>query len=47
IIERKVSWYKIIFNTSQYALTAGIAGIIYQQAGGVVGAQNLWENRYL
>jgi len=43
IIERKVSWYKIIFNTSQYALTAGIAGIAYQQAGGVVGAQNIFR----
>jgi len=43
IIERKVSWYKIIFNTSQYALTAGIAGIAYQQAGGVVGAQNIFQ----
>ncbi len=43
IIEKKVSWYKIIFNTSQYALTAGIAGIAYQQAGGVVGAQNIFR----
>jgi len=43
IIERKVLWYKIIFNTSQYALTAGIAGIAYQQAGGVVGAQNIFR----
>ena len=43
IIGRKVSWYKIIFNTSQYALTAGIAGIAYQQAGGVVGAQNIFR----
>jgi len=43
IIERKVSWYKIIFNTSQYALTAGIAGIAYQQAGGVVGPQNIFR----
>jgi len=43
IIEKKVSWYKIIFNTSQYALTAGIAGIAYQQAGGVVGAQNIFK----
>jgi len=43
IIERKVSWYKIIFNTSQYALTVGIAGIVYQQAGGVVGAQNIFR----
>jgi putative nucleotidyltransferase with HDIG domain len=43
IVERKVSWYKIIFNTSQYALAAGIAGIAYQQAGGVVGAQNIFR----
>jgi len=43
IIEKKVSWYKIIFNTSQYALTAGIAGIAYQQAGGVVGASNIFR----
>jgi len=43
IIERKVAWYKIIFNTSQYALTAGIAGIAYQQAGGVVGTQNIFR----
>lgn len=41
IIEGKKSWYKIIFNSSQYALTAGIAGIIYKQVGGVVGAQNI------
>lgn len=43
IIEKKVSWYKILFNTAQYALTAGIAGIAYQQAGGVVGAQNIFQ----
>ena len=43
IIERKISWYKVIFNASQYALTAGIAGIAYQQAGGVVGAQNIFR----
>jgi putative nucleotidyltransferase with HDIG domain len=43
IIERKISWYKVIFNASQYALTVGIAGIAYQQAGGVVGAQNIFR----
>ncbi|MDD5015906.1 MAG: HD-GYP domain-containing protein [Atribacterota bacterium] len=43
IVERKVPWYKIIFNTSQYALTTGIAGIVYQQVGGVVGAQNIFK----
>jgi len=42
-IEKKISWDKVIFNASQYALTAGIAGIAYQQAGGVVGAQNIFR----
>jgi len=41
ILERKISWYKIIFNASQYALTTGIAGIVYQKAGGIVGAENI------
>jgi len=41
IIERKVSWYKIIFNASQFALSAGIAGMVYQGLGGVAGAFNL------
>ena len=41
IIERKVSWYKIIFNASQFALSAGIAGIVYQELGGVIGTANL------
>jgi len=43
IIERKKSWYKVIFNASQYSLTVGIAGIVYQRAGGVVGAQNIFQ----
>ena len=42
-IDRKISWYKIVFNASQCALTVGIAGIAYQQAGGVVGAQNIFR----
>jgi putative nucleotidyltransferase with HDIG domain len=42
IIEKeRRSWYKIIFNASQFALSAGIAGIIYQEFGGVVGASNI------
>ena len=41
IIERKISWYKIIFNASQFALSAGIAGIVYQELGGVIGTTNL------
>jgi len=42
-IERKRSWYKIIFNTSQFALTAGIAGFIYQYTGGIIGFQNFFK----
>ena len=42
IIEKeRRSWYKIIFNASQFALSAGLAGIAYQKLGGVVGAINL------
>jgi len=40
IIERKISWYKIIFNTSQFALSAGVAGLVYQYSGGIIGFQN-------
>ena len=43
MIERKISWYKIIFNASQYAVTTGIAGIVYQKAGGIVGAEDILE----
>ena len=43
IIERKVSWYKIIFNSSQCALSAGIAGLVYQYSGGIVGFQNFFK----
>ena len=42
-IERKRSWYKIIFNTSQFALTAGIAGLIYKYTGGIIGFQNFFK----
>jgi len=42
-IEKKVSWYKIIFNSSQFALSAGIAGLVYQYTGGIVGFQNLFK----
>jgi putative nucleotidyltransferase with HDIG domain len=40
-ITRKTVWYKILFNASQYALSAGIAGIVYQEFGGVVGTPNI------
>ena len=39
-IEKKVSLYKIIFDAAQYALTVGVAGLVYQYAGGVIGFQN-------
>ena len=42
-IERERSWDKVLFNAAQYSLTAGISGIVYQQAGGVVGAQNIFR----
>ena len=41
IVEGKTRWYKIVFNVAQYALSAGIAGMVYQGLGGVVGAVNL------
>ncbi|HDK27065.1 MAG TPA: HD-GYP domain-containing protein, partial [Candidatus Atribacteria bacterium] len=40
IIERKSSWFKILFNISQLALSAGIAGLVYQNTGGIVGFHN-------
>jgi len=43
IVEREISWYKIIFNASQFALSAGIAGLVYQYSGGIIGFQNFFE----
>jgi len=40
-INRRTVWYKILFNASQYALSAGVAGVVYQELGGVVGAVDL------
>ena len=42
-IEKKRSWYKIMFNAFQYALATGISGVAYQQAGGVIGSQNIFQ----
>jgi len=39
-IKGKSAWYKIAFDSSQYALSAGIAGLVYQYSGGIVGFQN-------
>jgi len=43
VLEKKTSWYKIIFNASQYALSVGVAGFTYQYIGGVVGFQNFFK----
>ena len=43
VLEKKTSWYKIIFNASQYALSVGVAGLTYQYVGGVVGFQNFFK----
>jgi len=41
IFNKKTIWYKTLFNASQYALSAGVAGIVYQGLGGVVGLVNI------
>lgn len=41
LFSRKSIWYKTLFNASQYALSAGIAGMVYQGLGGVVDAVDL------
>lgn len=41
IVEGKTRWYKIVFNIAQYALSAGVAGMVYQGLGGIVGAVDL------
>jgi putative nucleotidyltransferase with HDIG domain len=43
IIEGKKSWYKVIFNAGEYALSAGIAGLVYQYTGGIIGFQNFFK----
>lgn len=40
LINRKTTWYKALFNASQYALSVGVAGLVYQFVGGVVGSQD-------
>lgn len=43
LVNRKTTWYKTLFNASQYALSVGIAGLTYQYVGGVVGFQNFFK----
>jgi len=40
LINRRTTWYKAFFNASQYALSVGVAGLVYQFVGGVVGSQD-------
>ncbi|MDD3656020.1 MAG: HD-GYP domain-containing protein [Atribacterota bacterium] len=40
IFNKKELWYKSIFNATQYSLSAGLAGLIYLFAGGMIGKQN-------
>jgi len=42
-IKGKSPWYKRIFDASQYALSAGLAGLVYQFTGGVIGFQNFFN----
>lgn len=43
IVKGKSSWYKVVFDSSQYALSTGIAGLVYQYTGGIIGFQNFFE----
>ncbi len=40
ILVKKESWYKTIFNASQYSLSSGLAGLTYMYAGGIIGKIN-------
>lgn len=42
-VKGKSPWYKRIFDASQYALSAGLAGLVYQYTGGVIGFQNFFK----
>lgn len=40
IFNKRESWYKTVFNAAQYALSAGLSGMVYIYTGGMVGKQN-------
>jgi len=40
LFKEKEPWYKTVFNAVQYALSAGLAGMVYLYAGGMLGKQN-------
>jgi len=41
--KKKESWYKTLFNASQYSLATGLAGIVYMYAGGSIGGPNFFR----
>ncbi len=43
IFNKRELWYKTLFNAAQYALSAGLAGMVYIYTGGIVGKQNFIE----
>ena len=43
LVNRRTTWYKTLFNASQYALSVGVAGLAYQFVGGVVGFQDFFK----
>jgi len=43
VFQKKESWYKTLFNASQYSLATGLAGLVYIYTGGVIGGQNLFN----
>ncbi|HPK87713.1 MAG TPA: HD domain-containing protein, partial [Atribacterota bacterium] len=43
VFRKERSWYKSIFNASQYSLSSGLAGVVYLLAGGMVGKENFFN----
>jgi putative nucleotidyltransferase with HDIG domain len=43
IFSEKESWYKTLFNASQYSLATGLSGMVYIFTGGVVGGPNIFS----
>ncbi len=43
VFQKKESWYKTLFNASQYSLATGLAGLVYIYTGGVIGGPNLFN----
>ena len=39
----KKSWYKVVFNAAEYALSAGIGSLVYRYTGGIIGFQNFFK----